>query len=563
MAEFLYAHDGHVALFQVVLLVAALGLAGGPLWRAWSEVGLRTRVVFVALGLAAMLLSLLLFPSERYDPLGHEASYFECFRGQQTPSNSGGWHPFVTYPILRWTYWLIGGLVGRDSGPGVLVGLNAAASGLGVLLFAWFARVWSERDEVGIAAGVLLALHPVHAFWGAAIFHTAIPHALVVACLLLSVLAWRTGCARLLLAAAACGTTMAALRIEWSLLAPALAVLLLGLGASWGRHPGVKTVRFWAPALGLTALGGLLIFALAGPLTQQGGYHGVSGYLATIGRQAGFLEIFEPWHGGLPLVAAVVGAVAWGMRRPGVGWRGPLALLGFVLIGHLGLATFNDYGYRHALLPSLGLLTAASYTAAGLRVDLGIARAFSAALLAAAVVTSVLGLRTAADRYYASEESFRDVTLAFSQLKEIPHASLEDGSCYLITDNERLWDQSRARLAETRGEDAMVGSHFNLMDPGEAVSHYRSHRGCVRWLYDVSQYRWDSLGPRVRAAKMHYWFEWQEEGWTRFPDGMDAVVYKLQRPPWGVTDDQPIPPTEFVLPGLDDPEPESELESEP
>lgn len=562
MIDFIFYRDGYVVLLQVLLLVTALGVAWRPILESWRDLGPRMQWTLVLLGIAGMLLPLLLFPTERYAPLGHEASYFECFKGEQSPSNAAGWHAFVTYPMLRWLYWAIGGLVGRDSGPGVLLLLNAAATGLGVVLFAWFARVISEEDATGVAAGFFLVIHPVHAFWGAAIYHTAIPYSLAAGCLVLSLLAWREGCARLLLAAAACGVTMASLRIEWGILAPGLALLLTGLGPAWGRHSGVLRVRFWAPALLLTAFGAVLAFGLGGALTQQGGYHGVAGYLETIGRQGFFRSIFEPWDHGLQLFSSLFGLLVWGFGKS-LGWRAPAGVLGFVLVTHLGLATFNDYGYRHALLPGMGLILMTSFLAPGLRVSFGPYRAFSAGLLVLALGTSFLSLGEAADRYYATEEQFMESELGFAGGDDIDPATLEDGTCYLVTDSERLWQLARDRLASGVESDMMVGSHFNLMDPGEAVTHYRSHGGCVRWLYDVSQYRWDSLGGRVRAAKMEYWFSWRREGTVRFPDGLDAVVYRLREPPWGITSDLPIPETEFLLPGRQEPEAESELESAP
>jgi len=562
LIEFISDHDGHVALLQVLLLVTALGVAWRPILESWRDLGSRMQWTLVLLGLAGMLLPLLLFPTERYAPLGHEASYFECFTGQKTPSNAGGWHAFVTYPMLRWSYWAIGGLVGRDSGPGVLLLLNAAATGVGVVLFAWFARVISEEDATGVAAGLFLVVHPVHAFWGAAIYHTAIPYSLAAGCLVLSVLAWREGCARLFLAAAACGVTLAALRIEWGILAPGLALMLAGLGPAWGRHSAVLRVRFWAPALLLTAFGALLVFGLGGALTQQGGYHGVAGYLETIGRQGFFRAVFEPWDHGTQLFSSLFGLLVWGFGKK-LGWRAPAGVLGFVVITHLGLATFNDYGYRHALLPSMGLILMTAFLAPGLRASFGPYRGFSAGFLVLGFGTSLLSLGEAADRYYATEEQFLASDLGFSRTDGLDPEALEDGSCYLVTDSERLWQLARDRLAAGIGDDMMVGSHFNLMDPGEAVTHYRSHRGCVLWLYDVSQYRWDSLGGRVRAAKMRYWFSWRREGTVRFSDGLDAVVYRLSEAPWGITDDLPIPETEFLLPGRQEPEAESGLESAP
>ena len=534
LSTWLHDHDGHVALAQVLVWAVCLGVAAPAVWRAWRDLDVRLRWGLVGLGAAGALVSVLAFPVSRYYALGHEASYFECFQGVSSPSNAHGWEAYVTYPIFRWAYWAVGAVVGRDGGPLPLVLINAAGRGVAIVAFGWLCSLLSGRAAPGLVGGGLLLLHPVHAFYGAVIFHTGLPWMLAACCLLLAVLAWRSGDARLMLAAAASGSLMEAVRVEWGLLAPALGLLLLlGLGRGWGRSPAVWRWRFWIPGLGLALLYGVTLTGSGGSLTEQGGYHGVSPYLETIGRQVLWFEVLQPWH--LPWMAAVValGLVAWG-RRAGVGWRGPVALLGAAVIAHVGLATFNDYGFRHALLPGAFLLAGAAMT--GLLLTEGRKLALLAgAALALAAVTSTLALVDVSGRFFATEETFFDRAEGFAG-DPIPQETLEDGSCYLVTDNERLWSMG------------LAGSHFNLMDPGEAVTRYRAHDGCVLWLFDMSQWRWDSLVARARARKLRYWFDWERVGWVSFDqDGLNAVVYKMASPPWGVADDEPIPETEFLL----------------
>ena len=256
-------------------------------------------------------------------------------------------------------------------------------------------------------------------------------------------------------------------------------------------------------------------------------------YLETIGRQLLWLEVFQPWH--LPwMVAAVgLGLWAWG-RQEGIGWRGPAALVGMVVIGHVGLATFNDYGFRHAMLPGASLLASAAMVSLLLE-RRGALRLVALVGLAIVAITSGVALVETSGRFFATEEAFFERAEGFEG-DPIPSETLEDGSCYLITDNERLWSMG------------LAGSHFNLMDPGEAVTRYRAHDGCILWLFDMSQWRWDSLVARARAQKLRYWFEWERIGWVGFEqDGMNAVVYRMAAPPWGVADDEPIPETEFLL----------------
>ncbi len=535
LGSFLHEHDGHVALIQVLVWIACVGVAAPPLWRAWRGSDRRLRWGLVGLGVAGALISLFGFPHDRYYALGHEASYFECFQGVNPPSNAHGWEAFVTYPVFRWAYWAVGGVVGRDSGWLPMVLINAAGRGLAMVAFGWLCALLSGRIAPGLLGAGLLLLHPVHAFWGAVIFHTGLPWMLGAWCLALAVLAWRTGDARLMLAAAACGSLMEVVRVEWGLLAPMLALLLLlGLGRAWGRSPRVWRWRFWLPGLAVALLYGVSLLGSGGALTEQGGYHGLTPYLETIGRQVLWLEVFQPWNRPWMLALVALGLWAWG-RQDGVGWRGPAALAGMALVGHVGLATFNDYGFRHALLPGTALLASAAM--AGLLLGEGrrAVAAVTVALLLAAGITSGAELVDVASRFFATEEAFFERAPGFEG-EPIPQETLEDGSCYLITDNERLWSMG------------LAGSHFNLMDPGEAVTRYRAHDGCVLWLLDMSQWRWDSLVAHARGRKLRYWFDWELAGWARFEqDHMNAAVYRMASPPWGVADDEPIPETEFLL----------------
>jgi hypothetical protein len=534
LSELLHRYDGHVALLQVTVWVACVAVAARPGLEAWRGQERWLRWTLVGLGVTATAISLLAFPLGRFDALGHEASYYDCFTGVAAPASEQGWDAYVTYPILRWGYWSLGSLIGRDSGPLPLLVLNGLVRGIAVVAFGWLCAALIRRPLAGAVGALLLTLHPVHAYWGAAIFHTTIPWALAAACVLLAVLAWRSGDGRLMLGAAASGSLMVTMRIEWGLLAPALLLLLLGLGAGWGRSPGVRRLRFWTPGLALALAYGLSLTGSGGSLTEQGGYHGVSGYLESIGRQVLFLNVFEPWNHLWTAPAVGLGLWAWA-RQEGVGWRPPAALAGFVVIGHVGLTTFNDYGYRHALMPAIGVLVAASAAGALLRhPDRRLVEA-ARLLLILGAGASALQLATGAGRYYAAEEQFFDEEPGFRS-DHIEPASLEDGACYLVTDNERLW------------ELGLAGSHFNLMDPGEAVTRYRAHDGCILWLFDKSQWRWDSLVARARGEKLRFWFDWELIGWTRTDnDGMNALVYRMSTPPWGIADGDPVPETEFLL----------------
>lgn len=546
LGTWIWDHDGLVVAVQLAVWAGCLAAAAPALIRVHKEQPAWLVRTLPLLAAAAAGISLFVIPSlARFSALGHEASYFDVYRGAAPPGNHHGWEPFVTYPLVRWVYWLLGTIAPGDTATVPLI-FNAGVRGAGVLLAGAIGSVLGRRPEVGLAAAVLLTFHSVHAFWGGGLYNVPLPHTLGLLCIFCALVAWRSGDVRPMLAAAASGSLVVAGRVEWGLLAPALAVLLLGLGPRWGRSDGVKRMGFWVGPLALAGVYGASLFLGEGQLTEQGGYHGVRGYLVTVANQFWLVEIFEPLHHPGALLGAVGGAVAW-WRRGDVGPAGPWGLLGFGLVSWLGISTFNDASYRHALLPGLSLLFGLALLAPALRGPRPAALA-SAALFAAVLVGEGIALKTTAERYYLSAEAFLDQHPGFDG-PELDAAELEGSGCFLITDDERLWGLG------------LAGSHFNLMDAGEATKRWRHHGGCIYFLFDAANFRHDGLAVRVRGRKLLTWFDWDCVGWARFPQGLDAVVYRMTSPPWGITDDMPVPPTDVLMPW--EIEAEREAEADP
>ncbi len=221
MTGWLQTHDGLVALLQVAVWLLCLGLAAPSLLRWGKEQPRWFLALLPTLGLASAAISLWWIPSlARFEPLGHSASYFDCYTGNADPSGAVGWEAYVTYPLLRWWHWLLGAVFGGET-PRVPLLFEALARGAGVVFVGAAGAVLGRRPSVGAVAAVLLMVHSVHAFWGGTVFNVAIPLAFALLCLWLALLAWRTGQTRLLLAAAASGSLVVAGRVEWGLLAPA------------------------------------------------------------------------------------------------------------------------------------------------------------------------------------------------------------------------------------------------------------------------------------------------------------------------------------------------------
>lgn len=525
MWSWIASHDAYIVALQLGVWLV-LGVATAPRLLAIArEMRPSARAGLLLLGLFATAICAFWFPTfERFVPLGHEASYSECLLGESTPSSAHGWQPYVTYPLLRWGYWALGGIVGREGLAGALV-FNMAVRGVTVVLFGMLARALFRNDWVALLAALLLTVQPTHAFWGTAIYNVATPCFFVVLCVLQSVVAWRDGSRWLLAAAAVSGCLVVATRVEWGILAPSLALLLFGgLGPAWGRAREVSTVRFWVPALSLVAVVGSSVLAGAGALTTQGGYHDAMGYFETMTRQVWILDFLAPIQTPWGLGCLVVGV--WAARADGA-LRPVLALMGFAVLSHCALATFNDFAYRHDLVPAVGLLLVAAR--GGSLITSGAPRwlqAVVAALLMATTASGLSGIAHNVDRYYATVEEFQARDLGFSG-PELSHEVLEDGTCYLITDNERLWSMG------------LAGSHFNLMEPGEAATHWQDHEGCIYWLFDFTDWRVDGLAVRARALKLRTWFDWESVGHASFPDGNEAVVYRMTSPPWGLREPPP------------------------
>lgn len=524
MISWLADHDAFVVAAQLGAWLVLFAVTGRAVYAESRPAEPLTRGALVALAVFAALVSLVWFPAfSRFEPLGHEASYADCFTGAASPATVTGWHPYVTYPVLRWSYWALGGLVGRDH-LGALLVVNALIRGATVLAVGALARSLFRSDRTAVLAALLLAVHPTHAFWGASIFNVALPILLATLCMLQAVVAWQTGDRLVLAAGAASGCLVVATRVEFGLLAPALAVLLfLGLDRFWGRHAAVSTPRFWGAAVAVLVPFAVTLFVGAGELTSQGGYHDPMGYVETVGRQLGLLALLEPLDRPWALAAAALGAVACvraGERRLALG------LFGFFLVAWCGLATFNDFAYRHAMLPSLAVLLLVARAAdwvLGPSAGKPPVAAAVGALLLATVGASLLLLPAYAARYHATVEEYVAAAPAFSGRALAPE-EIEGGGCYLITDNERLWERG------------LAGSHFNLMEPGEAASHWRDHDGCILWLRDFGEHRLDGLVVRSRALKLDRWFSWEVQGFVRFPDGLDAAVLRMSAPPWGLTE---------------------------
>jgi hypothetical protein len=453
------------------LLVVALALC-------WREARTRPGWPLVLLLLLATLARLIWIPAwggHAWD--GHEADYLEFFLGLREPTRGGT----VLYPAMQWIYFLFGRLV---DAPRALLLLSLAFSLLSIAILVSLAnRLFGA--PAGWIAGLFLALHGNHAFWSSSAYNVMLPFTLGLLSLWAVERLRAGGSPRLALLATSSGALAVACRMESVVFAlPALVLLA-------SSRP-LRPLR-WLPIL----LAGVLLSACAVlPLVWPGHMPGAGERGLAFPINVGLLLYLAPWdHPIVPALGLLALLPALGLPRAPV-----LALWALATGTHLVMASFDDYGYRHALPASTALLLLASgviaalwrWGAGPLRRRLG--RAGAAISLLIMLAASVHELRDVALRYYMSDADFSARLPA-----RLPRLTPSDAStCVVIGEDPRI--------SETPGL-----SHFNLLAPAEAES-LRARQGCLSWCLDLQDARWSSRAVRDRALRLSHLYVLAERG---------------------------------------------------
>jgi hypothetical protein len=441
------------------------------LWGAW---GLRREMrpgkalwILLAVALAVRCLWL---PIGAHEFDGHEAEYLDLLLGDRALTRGG---PLLV-PAMQWTAWGLGKIMPF---PAALTGL---ALGFGLLsIGAWVGILSRLADErLGLVAGALLAFWGTHAFWSSSAYNVVHPHALGAVSLWALVVLVQGGPPRASGALAGGAAALAiAFRVELVLLAPVgLIWLVLYRPPHWRR---------WLPPL----LGGAAIGTTAAALmlypgeVPGSGERGMS-WWANRGLFVYFAPFSTLWLLALPGLGLAVGLRRWPRAFL------PIALL-VPLVHGLG-ATFDDYGFRHAL-------TALPALAAGLAALITVR--WGLPILAGAAVLLALHTGDVANRYYASESRF-----AQSLDPDLPEWSLDAlEHCALICEDGRILPEDRQR------------SHFNLLDAAEAES-LRAEKGCLFWLVGFQDHRWSSRAVRDRRLRVEHLYETEVRAVVKDPD---------------------------------------------
>lgn len=470
-------------LLLALALLSGLALGGAGPW----PVGLR-RAPVLALLLIALLIRLWVVPAwQRHTFDGHEAEYWDIFRGERPMSRGGT----MLYPAMQGLWWSLGRILPADPHMPVLISVLVAL--LGVL--AWtgaLGRLVGPR--AGLLGGLLVALHPVHAAWSSSAYNVILPWSLGALALLgasgpggggqeagapLPPGAGREGLGRGLVVGAALGL-VALLRLDalsWSLVVLPLA--LLGLR----RLPPRRLAGFLA-GLALT----WLVAALGlGPLLAGGELPGAGEREAAFRANLLFFAPYAPLDGP-PAALALLLALPFAARAAPL----PTALFVLMALGnHLLMATFDDFGDRHALL-ALPLFAFLAATAAGR------SRWRLAWLpLGLVLIQEASGLWAMNQEFFATDRRFLAEgerppwsELPRYRLDQVGTALAPRGRCALVAEDPRV------------AADPPL-SHFNLLDPVEAEA-LRAEDGCLRWCADKQDWQWSSRGVRDRARRLHH-----------------------------------------------------------
>jgi hypothetical protein len=405
---------------------------------------------------------------------GHEAEYWDIFRGVR-PVNRGG---TVLYPSMQWMWWGLGRVLPhhRLVPVVVMVGMGSA----GVALVAEAMRVWTGRLGA-LLAGLVLALHPVLGAWSSSAYNVMVPW------FFSAVLIWSAS--RLAAAHRPALSLVWVASFAWALVVstrmeaawvggPALLAAMVGDASKGGWRARMLRLRWWPLPVGVAlAVAAAAVVPLVFPGEVPGAGERALSFCINQLRFAPYAP-YDSMVGGVAVAGMGVAAV----RHKPV----PVLVFGVAtVLAHLVLATFDDFGDRHALA---ALFFGALLVAAACEAPLPFRWLGWGGTVLVGILT-VDGLVDTRGRFYGSEEAFAALLGTDPRWSDLPRWSAEEAreTCGWVAEDPRVAPQPQK-------------SHFNLIDPGEADA-LRGPDGCLRWCIDVQDWRWSSRGVRDRALR--------------------------------------------------------------
>ncbi|MEC9389166.1 MAG: hypothetical protein VX944_03760 [Myxococcota bacterium] len=440
------------------------------MWRLRGEA--RCSVAMVVVGAVALAVRCVWIPAwtgHVFD--GHEAEYWDLFRGMKAPTRGGT----VMVPAMQWFWWGLGQVLPESER--VVVGLMAAVGVASIGLSAGaIGRLAGER--AGWIAGLLLVVHGAHAAWSSSAYNVMLPHFFSAVALYGAASSirghrgpWRS------LVVLSVALSMA-LRMDTGTIGLAVALLILLVRTDGASVLG-RLREWWLPGLACVVLTAACIW----PMVWPGALPGSGERALSFSTNALFVAPYHPYN--QPLMAAALAAAAlFALRR-----HSPVAVALLFWVGaHHGLmATFDDFGERHALVtaPAIAGLAGMGLSAMG---------PIGWVVTAAMIGLSGADLGDTAGRYYGSEDRF------VAKLGAEPYGSLPRVEWTGSPPDDCGWVAEDQRVAARP-----IASHFNLLRPEEAAQ-LRGSDGCLKWCVDVQDWRWSSRGVRDRALRLAHLF---------------------------------------------------------
>ena len=266
---------------------------------------------------------------------GHEAEYWDLFRGMRAPTRGGT----VMIPGMQWLWWMLGHVLPAwPKLPVVLMSVVGVAS-IG-LVGGTFGLLGGRL--AGTIAALILVANPAHAAWSSSAYNVILPFFFCAMATFSA--AWSTRQDRVPFALKLwVGTSLilaVALRMDTGMIALPVVAWLLTQGH---RGTVLQQLRSWAPAGALTLL---MAGACIWPMIWPGGLPGDGERSVAIFNNITFLQVYGPFGGEAGLALLLLATIVVARERATLAW----SLVAFAVAHHLMMATFDDFGERHALV---------------------------------------------------------------------------------------------------------------------------------------------------------------------------------------------------------------------
>jgi hypothetical protein len=422
------------------------------------------------------------FGLSSFEPLifeGHEANYLDFYfhEAQLGISDTASYLSMQFW----WTIW--GYLVPfGEVSPLVITIVVSLAS---IVFLVLGTRNLFKRDSAGLIIGLWVATNPLHVAWSTSIYNVMPPFFFMSLSLFCISKALDSHRKWAWLAGLSFGLAVST-RVDSAV-----------LGVLWGAILVHRKYPLKA-AIGPIALALICYVVLGLPALFKNDVPGSGEWAMAFANNWSLDILWKPYVFKISFFLLLLfGLILKGNQRL-------LFLSGFVylLIHHLSMSIFNDYGSRHTM-PALIVI--------GLMFSIPKQWWLSLSLIIVIHVPAYLDLKL---RFHAESEDYSQ--WLFKHYPNLALQNYEDrGDCSWINESEAFSQQP-------------VRSHFNLLSEKEFEG-YLDETGCVDWCMDVKDWQWSSLGVHDRALRIKELYELIPVGIIE-SNGQHCLQWRVLRP---------------------------------